>query len=380
MRSGPVLRRSNHCPICNGAMEEVIDLPKLPLTEHYEPYTDVFEPKGFIDNSLLYCEPCSHAKLETVIPPEQLYAKNYLTKTGKSVGASHSVLSFYSFINRHLDLSNYDVVMDIGGNDCSLLDLFQGKRRVAVDPNASGDAELIKGYVEHVDLQPFKKDKKLILCSHTLEHLENPGALLDKVSNILCYGDACAFQFPSLDSMVRDARIDHVHHQHLHYFSLRSTSLLFAKHGFEITQFDFDESHYGTLRVIFRRGLEELKGFPISYESIARANQDFIAEMVCFDERIERLRDPVGFGAALMVPLLRYYVPNLDRLGCIYDQDESKHWKRWINFDVPIKPNKPVAGLDVVVTAFNTKLAVRKIVNKLTNEGARTVLVPFHAL
>jgi cyclopropane-fatty-acyl-phospholipid synthase len=351
------------------------------MTELYEPYTETFEQgRGRIDNALLYCESCCHAKLETVVPPEMLYGQGYRTKTSASVGASHSVLSFFSFVRRNLDLARFDMVIDIGGNDSSLLSLFQDKRRVAVDPNASGDAELIKSYIEDADLHSFKKDKKLILCSHTLEHLEHPHKLLEKIQSILCYGDSCAFQFPSLDCLVRDARIDQVHHQHIHYFSLASISTLLSKYGLDVVAYDFDESHYGTLRIIFQRGGGERKGSPIKIQDIESANGDFIAGMCVFNDAIGRLRDPVGYGASLMLPLLRYYVPNLDKLSFIYDNDQSKRGLRWVNFNKQIFHAVDMEGWDVVVTAFNTKLAVRKIVNKLSDQGARNILAPFHAL
>lgn len=351
------------------------------MTEMYEPYEEEYQDgRGLVDQSFLYCEPCSHGKLGTIVPPELLYAKGYRTVTSKSVGSSHSVNSFCRFISENLDLANYDVVLDIGGNDSSLLSKFPDKRRVAVDPNASGDAELIKAFIEDADLRIFKKDKKLILCSHTLEHLEDPSALLRKISSILCYGDSCAFQFPSLDYLVKDARIDQIHHQHVHYFSLHSISLLMAKHGFEITKFAFDDSHYGTLQLIFRRGLEELRGEPIPTHRIIWANKDFEVGMKAFDLSIARLVDPIGFGASLMLPVLRYYAPNLERLVCIADQDESKHGQRWINVNKPITGVPSLRDRDIAVTAFNTKLAVRKIVNKLTTEGARNVVVPFTTL
>jgi hypothetical protein len=373
------LKHSNECPVCSGAMETVLDLPRFPMTELYEPYTAEYSPKGFVDQSFLFCPGCSHGKLGTIVPPEQLYT-DYRTTTSKSIGASHSVDSFHTFIAERLDLCNYDVVIDIGANDSSLLAKFPDKRRIAVDPNASGDAECIREYVEKADLRALKKEKKLILCSHTLEHLEKPEVLLGKIDEILCYGDSCAFQFPSLDYLVKDARIDQIHHQHVHYFSLRSISMLMAKHGFEIVRYEFDAHHYGTLRIIFRRGLEELRGDPIRAQDITWANADFKCDAQGFSASVRRLRDPIGYGAALMVPVLRYYAPALDGLSGIMDADESKHGLRWINFNKPITALEDVYGRDVVITAFNTKLAVRKIAAKLFDRGARTVVAPFHAL
>jgi hypothetical protein len=364
-------------------MRRIIELPQFPMTEIYEPWKEgPFTPTGFVDQAFLYCEPCSHGKLETLVPPEKLYGQGYRTETARSVGASHSVRTFFEFIRSNVDSANYETVIDIGANDSSLLQYFDGKRHVGVDPNASGEGvELIREFVEKADLQRFKAHKKLILCSHTLEHIERPDALLAKVSSILAYGDSCAFQFPSLDCLVRDARVDQIHHQHVHYFSLRSISLMLAKHQLEIVKAEFDDAHYGTLRIIFRRGLEELKGRMIMTHEIRRANTDFLHGMVSFGNAVVRLREPVGYGASLMLPVLRYYAPALENLLWIVDQDEAKNGLRYVNFNKEIrKPGLYITGADWVVTAFNTKLAVRKIAAKLCENEARNVVVPFNAL
>lgn len=373
------LKRSNVCPICSGAMEQVFSFPQLPITEKYEPHTAGYEPRGLVDQSFLFCAGCSHGKLETVIPPEELYSSGYMTKTASSVGASHSIFSFYDFINRHLRKSNYDTVIDIGANDSSLLHLFHGKRRVAVDPNASGSAELVREYIEKADLSQYAKDRKLIVSSHTLEHVEDPNAFLKKIMGIVHHGDAVALQFPSLDCLVRDARVDQIHHQHVQYFSLMATSLLCARHGLEIVAWDFDLSHYGTLRVIARRGLEELKGAPITKDSILSAGETFFDSMDVFHESIERLREPVGYGASLMLPVLDYHA-KLDRLGVVCEEDSAKHGLRYINCNKKIVPPTQVKGGEFVVTAFNTRLAVRKIAAKLMEGGAKAVVVPFNTL
>ncbi len=373
-------KQSNECPICSGAMEEVISLPRFPLTEMYEPYTESFEDgRGLVDQSFLYCQPCSHGKLGTIVPPETLYAGDYRTKTSNSVGASHSVSSFYAFLRNFLDFANFETVIDVGANDSSLLDKFPEKRRVAVDPNASGSSELIREYIERADLTSFKRDKKLIVSSHTLEHIEKPEAFLEKVSSIFCHGDVLALQFPSLDYLVKDARIDQIHHQHIHYFSLRSTSLLLAKHGFEIVQYKFDDGHYGTLQLIARRGLEELKGDVVHEFDILEANGRFGYQTSGFAQSVSNLREPIGYGASLMLPVLGYYA-DLSPLVCVADQDESKWGQRYINLNKPITAPPDLRGRSVVITAFNTRMAVRAITKKLIEAGARDIIVPFHQL
>lgn len=363
-------------------MRPVIDLPQFPMTEIYEPWSEgAFTPTGFVDQRLMYCEPCSHGKLETLVPPEKLYGQGYRTRTANSAGASQSVQLFHEFITRGDSSSAQTTVLDIGANDGSLLGLFPGTKTVAIDPAATWQGgEVIREFVEKADLSRFKGQTKLICSSHTLEHVERPEIVIGKLSDIINHGDTLALQFPSLDSLVRDARIDQVHHQHVHYFSLRSISLLLARFGLEITRHEFDDSHYGTLRLLARRGLGEALGRVVNTWEVRRASMDFTKTMNSFNDAVLRLRDPIGYGASLMLPVLRYYAPALEELSSVMDQDETKHGLRYVNFNKRIDFAHVVTGRDVVVTAFNTKMAVRKIAAILMDTGARNVVVPFHSL
>jgi hypothetical protein len=370
-----------NCVICRNEIRELINMPQFPMTELYEQWTPEFAPRGFVDQAFMFCPTCSHGQLKKIIPAQELYS-NYRTQTWRSVGASHSVSAFHDFINNAVSVSGFDKVIDIGANDCSLLQFFPLGKRIAIDPNANGDAQLIKSYVEGADLMQFKAQKKLFACSHTLEHLANPGILFGKLFECMTSDDACAFQFPSLDCMVKDARIDQIHHQHVHYFSLHSISKLLKQYNFRITHHIFDANHYGTLRIIFRRDGGEVIGDAVDQAKIYKAADDFHREMDAFGAAINRLDAPVGYGASLMYPVLAHHAPELKRVLQIMDADTSKHGQRWINVNTLIIPERRdrIEGRDFVVCAFNTKLAVRKIAAQLFEKGARNVAVPFHTL
>ncbi len=81
-----------------------------------------------------------------------------------------------------------------------------------------------------------------------------------------------------------------------------------------------------------------------------------------------------------MLPLFKYYVPRVAELEYIVDDDESKHGHRYSNLGLEIKPSHDMTGRDVIVTAYSTKMAVRKITSRLFFENARNVVVPFFFL
>src|SRR5262245_8268594 len=205
------LLRSNECPICRGPMANLINMPRFPLTEMYEPYADEFVDHGYYDQAFLFCERCVHGKLEAIVPPEVLYGASYRTRSAASVGSLAAIRNFAAFILK-TQLAT-DTVVDIGGNDASLVMRLPGARKVVVDPHASGDGvEIIRAFVEDADLIDLKADHKLIVSSHTLEHVADATEFFEKVSGICMHGDWLAIQVPSLEAMVRDARIDHIHH------------------------------------------------------------------------------------------------------------------------------------------------------------------------
>ena len=380
MPSSDHLLRSNECPICRGAMARMIDMPRFPLTEMYEPYQREFVDHGYYDQAFLYCERCVHGKLEAIVPPAVLYGPGYRTRSAASIGSKAAVERFARFIQETaLDV---ETVIDIGGNDASLVLCFPDARKVIVDPHAdSGVAEVVKQFVEEADLTPWKASNKLIVSSHTLEHVADPRAFFEKVNSVCMHGDWLAIQVPSLEALLYCSRIDHIHHQHVNYFSRRSLGRLLAEHGFEIVRYAYDHSHWGALMVMCRKGDGDRDiRTSIVPSSVTRALEKFKARLATVEIPSYELSGPVGFGAALMLPVLAYWLPSLANVEYIADNDKAKDGLRYINFNKRIQCEYSLEGRDVVITAIGTKLACRELVRQAFEKGALHVIVPLGAM
>lgn len=376
-----LLKKSNECPMCSRPMNKLIDLPAYPLTELYEPWAETFEQgRGVADQGFLYCQDCNHGKLETIIPPERLYGEGYQTRSSASIGSMRAIENFSGFIT---DNAAFDVVIDIGGNDASLVSKFNVKRKVIIDPNASGEAECVRQFIEDVDIEtvlyPTRVERKLIVCSHTLEHIEKPEGCIKKISSMLFHGDILALQFPSLELLVADARMEQVHHQHIHYYSQRSITALLAKHGIEVIKLRFDHDHYGTLMLICRKGKGEVAGEFVLPSEIVEAEEVFHWAMQSLKLALKG-RTFIAFGAALMLPVLAYYLPELKDAEYVADNNQAKDGLRYVNLNLKIRKDYDLENRDVLVTAINTKLAQRELVRQAFAKGARNVFVPVHSL
>jgi hypothetical protein len=333
------VKRSTLC-LCGRQMKAVLDLPDFPLTE----------VSGVVDQKFLFCEQCAHGKLEAVVAPEVLYAKP------SRMGADRSYLDrFAHFVKNHGD---YSVIVDIGGNDGALLERFKGMK-IAVDPQSDG----IKKTIEDADLSFLKEHRKLILSSHTLEHLHNPSVFASKVSEVMGPDDLLAIQVPSLELMIEDGRIDHIHNQHIHYFSEKSLTTLLKSYGLEVIETQFNPDHWGALMVVAKKGNGKVTGKEINGLDLAAAVLSFTGGMAHLTYKLHN-RKMEAYGEGLMFPVLSYWLPS------IKDAEKADDAKGAFN----------LRDRDVVITAVSSKMTARLLVMKAFERGARNVFTPFNQL
>lgn len=378
---------SKQCPCCSLLAEVLIKLKKYPLTEFYKKYeNNDSELDGYLDQEVCYCEQCNHLFLEKIIDVREVYT-NYLTTTTSSKGAVDCLLNFKKFIETRLNINDFTHLIDIGGNDSYFLELFDGKNlsRVNVDANAegTGSIEVIRSFLEDIDLTPFSSFKKIIASSHTIEHLQNPADLIQKIAEVVSGGDQVFLQFPSLEMMVADARFDQVCHQHLNYFSLASIIKLLKTYGLSVVEHEYDSSHFGTLRVMAEKNNVSNKCSPMgsmtALEIIKRYN-DFQNYYFALQNILrEKLRGQQGFGAGLMVPTLAYHLPLINDLEVILDENPSKFNQQFINL-LPKICNATMIDINrpIIITSISTKTAARSIYAKLSALGCEDITIPTH--
>ena len=374
-----VSARQNNCIICSKLLTEKIKLDEYPITEMYEDYEKDFSDWGYLDQSLMHCANCNHYSLSKVLDVDYIY-KNYLTTSSSSYGAIRCLENFSKFIKKEIipDISNLTFI-DVGGNDSYLLEKINCRRKINIDINASGkkEIELIKTKVEDVDYKSFKNSKKVYLSSHTLEHCQNPNIVLEKISDSMNDDDQLFVQVPSIELLINQLKFEQICHQHLHYFSLDSLKLLLDSKNLDLLNYEYDEDHFGTIRVSCKKKGNNsiLKKKNIQSSVCEEKFNIFKKYMRSINEIVSD--GMVGFGAGLMVPTLKYYVPNLQKLEVIYDENESKNNKRYLNMNVRItSENSFLRDHDVIVTSITTKYSARKILEKLLNLEAKNIIFP----
>ena len=84
-----------------------------------------------------------------------------------------------------------------------------------------------------------------------------------------------------------------------------------------------------------------------------------------------------GFGAGLMVPILAYYLPVIDKLKVIIDDNKDRCNQKYINLQPIIKDSNFLdSDTPTLITSIATKEASRQIYKKLMNLKIKNITLP----
>lgn len=391
--------RREVCAVCaGGGLEPVVDLPKLPLTGIYcrEPME---MPVAGFDQQLLLCGSCGHAQLARQLVPGVLYDDRYSFRTSASATARKGTTFFLSLLEEMAPERQFNCALDLGCNDLYLLAQLKDRARVRVgiDPLWCGREELredksirvIGSTIEEVETAFLAQARPdLVLCRHTLEHIREPGAVLQRLLDVAAPDALFLFEVPGFDVLVRKLRFDQIFHQHLHYFNLSSFRRLIGGVGGRYLAHREHYQDWGALLVAFTRGNgqkqahHEIEG-AFEASTIRDRYRLFRRHMSAFNDFLLSFEGEkvYGYGAAQMLPVLAYHLGNdLSLLSLVVDDDPGKDGLYYWNLPPPIGRADCVTdweGASVLITAVDS---ARAILNKLLLRSPLQILYPLQVM
>jgi hypothetical protein len=386
-----------NCCICNRPAEPVIDLPGLPLTGIYSRAGQVPDFPT-LDQVLMLCRICEHAQLLRMVDPEFLYGHDYGFRTSTSETARGSAVFFAAYLDRLCPGKRFARVLEFGCSDIVLLKRISDRadRLLGVDPVLKGREDDLNGgsisvigaMIEDVDMRTAMGGAPdLVVSQHTLEHIPEPKRILQQLLEAGSEETLFVFEFPCLDPMLADIRFDHVFHQHVQYFSLRSIDLLLREVGAERIDHVFRPTYWGALLVAFRKAPQSgSRTKPIGPGGLPAKNVETIrARYALFRGQMEAASRLLaehdrsvlfGYGAALMLPILGYHLgTDFSGFGAIFDDDPAKAGLGYVNLPVTIRnpDNIDLSELVVCLTALDNR---RPILRRLADRNPRSIINP----
>jgi NDP-4-keto-2,6-dideoxyhexose 3-C-methyltransferase len=267
-----------------------------------------------------------------------------------------------------INLDSDDVVLDIGGNDGTMLGLIKQPVRAKVNIDAAaGVVQTVSdpNYI-HIHTQ-FNADAylsldlpkpKLITSVAMFYHLSDPLAFIKDVHKIMDNQSVWVLQMTYVGTMLRDNIIDNIVHEHVAYYSLSSLKYLLSLVGLQIADAKIVESYGGSLRVFIvkdKSAYPDLKwGKEIGHvESFEIENKTNTVEALReFDTRAQLLRSTLkaavnhlatrcgplwGFGASTKGNMILQFIGATDKeIPCILDNSLKKIGSKTTGTLIPI--------------------------------------------
>ncbi len=259
--------RSN-CIVCGSkSIKDIINLG-------WQPFADTFIPKKN-KNKLekLYplvcslCKNCKNIQLKFVTDAFERYNNfEYSYTSANSNFSRRHWDEFYKKTRNFINLDKNSNILEIGCNDCYLLNKYKTHTKNLYGIDASKkmvdysrkkyklkvfhnlfDSKIVKFFLS-------KKIKfKIIIANNVFNHMNNPNLCLKNIYKVLDTNGVFIFEVPYWLDTIKSMRYDQIYHEHVTYFTLQSAYNLLKKNDFNIELVSIENYHGKSLRIIAKK-------------------------------------------------------------------------------------------------------------------------------
>ncbi len=178
-----------------------------------------------------------------------------------------------------LDAGYMATVLEVGANDGSFIDALEGRytlRAIGFDPGTHNHKNIFTDYFRPaIDIQLYNPN--LIVCRHTLEHMEDPRVFVSEIAHYSYVHDCAPYVFievPNFEASYAQSRIQDLTYAHVSQFTRFSLSNLFELSGYTIIECGLgfnDEVIIG----IFKPNLKN-RGITKFNETVSKSRQSIV--------------------------------------------------------------------------------------------------------
>lgn len=350
---------NDKCLITGEKMHKILDFGMHPYADTFlsEKHLILSEPVFPLE---VYLNPNSGqiqlGYLTNAYDRYNLYAYSY-TSSNSNFAKKHWNAYHDSLVEK-FNVTNSTIV-EIGANDGYLSHLFlkENNNVVAIDSSKEMcDIAKERGLKVYHKLFDFECSEeiiknhskaKLVIANNVFNHSNSPLDFAKGVQNLLSDDGVFVFELPYWGSTYESDKFDQVYHEHVSYFTVKSSYNLLMQAGMDMIDFEIVDYHGGSIRVfakISQQGFfnnkildaikneEELGLFELStyanWQNKLLKNRDtFLSNL--FSLKVENPYVPIiGVGAAAKAnTFLNYYCLNKSVITYITDSSAHKQGK-----------------------------------------------------
>ncbi len=251
----------NNCPITSDSDKfTYIDLGDMPLVNNL---CDTKEESLNCKKYPLSVQYFTKSKLSCLtenVDPNLMFSQ-YSYKSGVVKAYADHCKEMFEFANDYLKLEAGDNVLDIGGNDGTLLYTFLQQKSDLNVLNVDASVNLTKiseerGVPTHnafwgtETAKKLNKKFKLITSTNVFQHTPPIVDFTEAISLSLEENGVWCLEFPYWKSNMETKQFDQIYHEHVYFYLVEPLTQLFDKFGLEIINIIPQSIHGGSLRLL----------------------------------------------------------------------------------------------------------------------------------
>jgi 2-polyprenyl-3-methyl-5-hydroxy-6-metoxy-1,4-benzoquinol methylase len=253
-----------NCPITNDSERfTYIDLGEMPLVNNLsDTREDSFNsPKyklavQYFNKSKLSC-------LTENVDPNLMFSQ-YSYKSGVVKAYADHCKEMFWFVDTYLNLKENDNLLDIGGNDGTLLHSFLEKKSYLNVLNVDASENLTKlseskgiptynAFWGTETAKKLNRKFKLITSTNVFQHTPPIIDFVEAISMSLDEKGIWCLEFPYWKTNMQTLQFDQIYHEHVYFYLIEPLKQLFDKFGLEIIKAVKYPIHGGTLRLLISK-------------------------------------------------------------------------------------------------------------------------------
>lgn len=260
------------CRVCgNEKLNLILDLGHHPPSDAFLTEEDLQSHEISYPLQLYHCNVCGLAMLGYVVAKEVLFNDEYPYQTGQNEGGRKHFKGLADSVVAKYSLKHGDLVVDIGGNDGTLLGYFKehGCEVLNVEPSGVSTVSGENGiptkqdfwdYEVALSIKYTQKPAKVICATNVFAHCDDLHGFLHGVDLLLDEDGVFIVEAPSFEQLMERNAWDTIYHEHLSYLDPDPMQYLVTQHNLVVHEIEEIDVHGGTNRYFITRFPKESAG------------------------------------------------------------------------------------------------------------------------
>ena len=260
------------CEICNQKnLQTVLRMGDHPLCDDL---IKINNKKKNINYKIeiVFCKNCIIAYQKYQVKKKILFPKNYHYRSRLTEDVIKGMKNLVSKTKKICSTLKNKVVLDIGCNDGTLLDIFKSYQAITIgiEPTDAAKEAKAKGhniYQSYIDKKISKKIRKkhtnidIVVFTNVFAHIENLKNLIKNLRKIMSKDTIIVIENHYLGSIIKKKQFDTFYHEHPRTYSLKSFVEISKLLKMNLFKYEFPDRYGGNLRVMMSKRFKNRLNF-----------------------------------------------------------------------------------------------------------------------